>query len=121
MNFKDSILLAATLLVGLATSANQQGVQGEQSLQGTVDQAIAEVLNMGEEERIRDARIEVCRQAAGSSQDSWDIYERAVSKDASLGPAVEIAKRCQFFIAGILYRIQQQKEELRREIDESGQ
>jgi len=73
-------------------------------------------MNEVEEDRIRAARVEVCRNAADASGEDWPIYIAAVETDPTIGPEGEIAKVCNIFIAGILYRLGQERKQLENEL-----
>lgn len=114
MKLHEISIAALAMLAGAPLQSTDQTSAETQSVEATVDDAVADILKFAEEERIRDARTEVCRLAAEKSDDFWEIYEQAVAQDPSIGPATEIAKRCHFFIAGRLYQNQKRLDEMRR-------
>ena len=109
---KVSIIGYAAIASALVPATNIQVSSESSEINEAVDEAVNEVLQIIEAERIRDARTDVCRLAASKSGNFWDVYEKAVIQEPSIGPVIEIANRCHFFISGRLYQLNKQREDV---------
>ena len=109
------ISIAGLAAVGGVSTYNAGQTEEEtRRAEAAADHAAAEVFKIVEDKRIQDARTEVCRLAAETSGDFWPVYEQAVAKDPTIGPAVEISNRCHFFFSGMLYITRERLDELRK-------
>lgn len=119
MNFYDVSLTGLIIFASAFASSDMQALPEsngvDEAVEEIVDEVVSGILQLSEQERIRDARMEVCRRAANNSGNFWSLYERAVAKDSTLGPPSEIANRCHFFIGGQLYQVQKRQDEILRQ------